>query len=168
MADMPLLRAETADEEIRLMAAGAWTAANAAELERRMEAVASDASTARPAVVDMRAIEQLDTYGALLLERLSRAWAGRGQSMRVVALADRYQGLLRELHAFNPPQSTTAPHEKMIVQGLKSLDRSVAIIQQQSGPERSDALEDDVRDGPRWIIDSDDGNHRPANEKMSS
>ena len=128
MADTPLLRAQTADEEIRLMAAGAWTAANAAELERRMEAVASDASTARPAVVDMRAIEQLDTYGALLLERLSCAWAGRGQSMRVVALADRYQGLLRELHAFNPPQSTTAPHENRIVQGLKSLDRSVAII----------------------------------------
>jgi phospholipid/cholesterol/gamma-HCH transport system permease protein len=76
----------------------------------------------------MRAIEQLDTYGALLLERLSRAWAGRGQSIRVVALADRYQGLLRELHAFNPPQSTTAPHENRIVQGLKSLDRSVAII----------------------------------------
>ena len=128
MADTPLLRAQTTDEQIRLMAAGAWTAANAAELERRMEAVASDASTARPAVVDMRAIEQLDTYGALLLERLSRAWAGRGQTMRVVALADRYQGLLRELHAFNPPQSTTAPHENRIVQGLKSLDRSVAII----------------------------------------
>jgi phospholipid/cholesterol/gamma-HCH transport system permease protein len=128
VAETPLLRAQTADEEIRLMAAGAWTAANAAELERRMEAVASDASTARPAVLDMQAIEQFDTYGALLLERLSRVWAGRGQSMRVVALADRYQGLLRELHGFNPPQSTTAPHENRIVQGLKSLDRSVSII----------------------------------------
>ena len=40
MADTPLLRAQTTDEQIRLMAAGAWTAANAAELKRRMEAVA--------------------------------------------------------------------------------------------------------------------------------
>jgi len=79
-----LLGAQTADEEIRLMAAGEWTAANAAELERRLEAVACGASTARPAVVDMQAIGRFDSYGALLLERLSRVWAGRGQSMRVV------------------------------------------------------------------------------------
>jgi hypothetical protein len=36
------LRAQTADEVFRLMATGAWTAANTAELERRMEAVAFD------------------------------------------------------------------------------------------------------------------------------
>jgi len=124
VADTPLLRAQTADEEIRLMAAGAWTAANAAELERRMEAVASDASTARPAVVDMRAIEQLDTYGALLLERLSRAWAGRGQTMRVVALADRYQGLLCELHPSTHPGSKIAARQQFVTAHVTFLCRT--------------------------------------------
>ena len=89
VARTPLLSAQTADGEVRLTAAGAWTAPNAAELEGLVQGFTSDASAVGVAAIDMRAIEQFDTYGALLLERLLRAWEARGHQMRIVALAER-------------------------------------------------------------------------------
>jgi len=128
VAGTPLLRAQTAEGEVRLTAAGAWTALNAAELERLVEGLAPDSSTARAAAIDMHAIEQFDSYGALLLERLSRVWEARGQPMRVVALADRYQGLLGELHGLNLPAAAVAARESRSMWALESLGRSVSNI----------------------------------------
>jgi phospholipid/cholesterol/gamma-HCH transport system permease protein len=124
----PLLRAQTADGQVRLTAAGAWTAPNAAELERLVQGFALDPSAGGAATIDMHAIEQFDTYGALLLERLSRAWQARGKPIRIIALADRYQGLFRELHGINPPVTDSIPRESGIVQGLESLGLGVSNI----------------------------------------
>ena len=114
VARPPLLSAHTADGEVRLTAAGAWTAPNAAALERLVHGIASNASASGAAAIDMRGIEQFDTYGALLLERLSRAWEARGQQMRIVALAERYQGLLRNVHGLNHPAVEVGPRESKV------------------------------------------------------
>jgi phospholipid/cholesterol/gamma-HCH transport system permease protein len=125
---MPLLRAQTTEGELRLAAAGAWTAPNAADLERLVQEVVADPPTTRNPAIDMGAIEQLDTYGALLLERLSRALAEHGQGLRIVALADRYRGLLRESHRFNVPAMGAAPPDSRLLGGLEALGRSVSEI----------------------------------------
>src|SRR5262245_12469916 len=116
----PLLRAQTAEGEVRLVAAGAWTAPNAAELERLVAGLTSASTMARAASIDMRAIEQLDTYGALLLDRLSR----RSQA-RVVALARKYQGLLGEVQGADIAATAVAKRQNWMIGALESLGRSV-------------------------------------------
>jgi phospholipid/cholesterol/gamma-HCH transport system permease protein len=128
VARTPLLSAQTANGEVRLTAAGAWTAPNAAELEGLVQGFTSDASAVGVAAIDMRAIEQFDTYGALLLERLLRAWEARGHQMHIVALAERYQSLLRDVHRFNPPATDAGPPESKILYAMESLDRGVSNI----------------------------------------
>ena len=49
-----------------------------------MQGITLDASAAGAAAIDMCAIEQFDTFGALLLERLLRAWEARGYQMCIV------------------------------------------------------------------------------------
>ena len=120
-----LLSAQTDDGEVRLTAAGAWTAPNATTLERLVQGIVSDPAKASAAAIDMGAIEQFDTYGALLLERLSRAWEARGQQMRIVALAERYQGLLRNVHGLNPPEVGAGPRESKVLYALETLGRGV-------------------------------------------
>src|SRR5690606_36383622 len=89
----PLLSRVMSDGQLELAAAGSWTAPHAAELERLVDSMAGDA-----VAINMGAIEAFDTYGAWLLERLRRASEVQGQGMRVLALAERYQPLLDEVH----------------------------------------------------------------------
>jgi len=128
VARTPLLSAQTADGEVRFTAAGAWTAPNAAELEGLVQGFTSDASAVGVTAIDMRAIEQFDTYGALLLERLLRAWKARGHQMRIVALAEGYESLLRDVHRLNPPATEAGPPESRILYAMESLGRGVSNI----------------------------------------
>src|SRR5262245_25268725 len=117
----PLLRAQTAEGKVRLVAAGAWTAPNAAELERLVAGFTSASTMARAASIDMRAIEQLDTYGALLLDRLSR----RSQA-RVMSLAHKYNGLLDEVQGADIAAPAGAKRQNWMIEALESLGRSVS------------------------------------------
>ena len=126
MARPALLSAQTADGEVRLTAGGAWTAPNAAALERLVQGIVS--AEAGAAAIDMGGIEKFDTYGALLLDKLSRAWEARGQQMRIVALAERYQGLLRDVHGLNPPGVDVGPRESKVLCALEALGRGVSNI----------------------------------------
>jgi phospholipid/cholesterol/gamma-HCH transport system permease protein len=124
----PLLRAQTAEGEVRLVAAGAWTAANAADLERLVAGFTTASALARAASIDMAAIEQFDTYGALLLNRLSRLSQTRGQPLQVVALARRYQGLLGEVQGTDIAAPAVATRQNWLLGALEWLGRSVSAI----------------------------------------
>ena len=94
----PLLTSTATGERLELKAAGAWTAANAGELERLIDGVAGQRGVGS---IDMRAIQALDTFGAWLLERLLRERRSRGEDMQVIGLPDRFGGLIREVHNAN-------------------------------------------------------------------
>src|SRR5262249_10342846 len=129
VAGTPLLQeAQTADGQVRLTAAGAWTAPNAAELERLVQQLTLAPSKGGAASIDMHAIERFDPYGALLLARLSHLLEGRGQPLRVIALAGRYQGLFQELHRVDPHTLEAQPRGNGKHPHLKSLDRGVSEI----------------------------------------
>jgi len=110
------------------MAAGAWTAPNAAELERLVQQLTLEPFKGGTASINMHGIERFDTYGALLLARLSHLLEGRGQPLRVIALADRYQDLFQELHSIDPHTLKAQPRSNEKHPHLKSLDRSVSEI----------------------------------------
>jgi phospholipid/cholesterol/gamma-HCH transport system permease protein len=89
-------------EELRLAAAGAWTAQNARPLEAQIEAAARRHASATKVAIDMAAVERLDTFGAWLLERLVRAFASRGAATEVLGLKQDYRPLMDELHQVRP------------------------------------------------------------------
>ena len=124
----PLLSITTRDGQLELAAAGSWTARHAKELELLVEGVTREEASSRAGAIDMRGVKEFDTYGAWLLERLVRAWQARGAHMRIVALPDRYHGLLGEVHRANRKARDVPPHESRILLALETIGRAVADI----------------------------------------
>ena len=106
MADA-LLIDTTEGDTLRLAAAGAWTSTNAQPLEREIDAAAQRHAAVKQVAIDMGQVERLDTFGAWLLERLVRAFEGRGAATEIVGLKQDYRALIDELHQVKlapPPQ----------------------------------------------------------------
>ena len=70
-----LLTSQLKGERLELAAAGSWTAAHAGELETLVDRVAGEAAQAKNVSIDMAGVREFDTFGAWLLERLTRAWS---------------------------------------------------------------------------------------------
>ena len=77
MSRQPTLSTAIRNGRLELTASGSWTAGHARDLEPLVDGAAREAVQARAAAIDMRGVAELDTYGAWLLERLTRAWTDR-------------------------------------------------------------------------------------------
>ena len=84
----PLLTASKVSGGWQLAAAGAWVAQNAAEINQTIEALDHTAQV-QPASLDLRAVEELDTYGAWLIESLVCRWRAHNEELRVIGLPER-------------------------------------------------------------------------------
>jgi phospholipid/cholesterol/gamma-HCH transport system permease protein len=124
----PLLSTGARDGRLELTAAGSWTASHAAELEQLVDAVGSDRASMRVTTIDMRGVEELDTYGGWLLERLTRACRAHGQNIRVLDLPVRYQGLLDEVQRVNRRPAETRKTESKVFRFLEAVGLTVADI----------------------------------------
>jgi phospholipid/cholesterol/gamma-HCH transport system permease protein len=92
-----------------------------------IQAVAGQALHGRAAAgIDMRDVEEFDTYGAWLLERLIRAWKASGQEIQVLALPQRYQGLVDEIHGANLGARAIPASEGKLMLALEAVGRTVA------------------------------------------
>jgi phospholipid/cholesterol/gamma-HCH transport system permease protein len=121
----PFLRAIDRNGETELAAAGSWTALHAAELERVVDVVGSDPALMRTAAINMRDIEAFDTFGAWLLERLTRAQQARGQDLRVEGLAEQYRGLLEEVKHVSREAAELKQPPNIVIRGLEAIGRAV-------------------------------------------
>src|SRR4029077_20196955 len=97
VSDEPLLEGRTEGGRLKLAGSGDWTAKNARLLEERI-AVEARRRGIKDVAIDMGAVEHLDTYGAWLLEKLTRAFAERGAATRVTGLNEDYRQLVDEVH----------------------------------------------------------------------
>ena len=89
----PLLRASESSGGWQLAAAGAWIAGHAEQISRTIDSF--DQSTyLRPASLDLRSVDQLDTYGAWLIESLASRWRAHGQELQVSGLPEHFAGLV--------------------------------------------------------------------------
>jgi len=97
VSDQPLLEGTTEGARLKLVGTGAWVARNARLLQERI-----DAETRRRGLkevaIDMGAVEHLDTFGAWLLEKLTRSFAAHGAATRVTGLREDYRALVDEVH----------------------------------------------------------------------
>jgi phospholipid/cholesterol/gamma-HCH transport system permease protein len=121
-----LLTSELKGERLELAAAGSWTAAHARELESLVDGVAGEAAQAKNVSIDMRGVREFDTFGAWLLERLTRAWSGDGRKAEIVGLPKHDRGLLAEMHGVNRELLRAPSRENRIVAALASVGRASA------------------------------------------
>jgi phospholipid/cholesterol/gamma-HCH transport system permease protein len=121
----PLLTTEFEGDRLRLAASGSWTAANAQQLESLVDGVSRDASRAKAMSIDMAGVRGFDTFGAWLLERLTRAWTGDGRHAEIVGLPAHDAKLLEEMHGVNRDAMPPRPNENAIVSTLAAIGRGV-------------------------------------------
>ena len=109
VSDEILLEGNAEGDRLRLAGAGAWTATRARRLEALINAAAEPR---RPPIkrvdIDMSRVERLDTYGALLLERMEHEFAARGAATNLLGLKEDHRTLLEKLHALKPEVAPAA------------------------------------------------------------
>jgi phospholipid/cholesterol/gamma-HCH transport system permease protein len=121
-----LLRSQLMGERLELAASGSWTAAHAGELEKLVDSVGRDAVKARNVSIDMAGVREFDTFGAWLLERLTRTWSSTGAQTEIVGLPPHDGNLLMEMHGVNrePPQAPA--RENRVVGALAAVGQAGA------------------------------------------
>ncbi len=123
-----LLTARFEDGRLELAAAGSWTAAHAAELESLVDRVGPDAKRAKSVSIDMGAVREFDTFGAWLLERLTRQWTALGGKAKIVGLPEHDRHLLEEMSGVNREAAPARSRTTGLVSALAALGRGATGI----------------------------------------
>ncbi|MGC1177907.1 MAG: MlaE family lipid ABC transporter permease subunit [Methyloceanibacter sp.] len=123
-----LLTAKFEDGQLELAAGGSWTATHANELESLVDGVAEDASRARSVSIDMHGVREFDTFGAWLLERLTRQWSAAGRAASIVGLPEHDRTLLKEMSGVNRGSSAPPASEYGLLVALGAIGRGAAGI----------------------------------------
>ena len=113
---------------VALAATGAWTAEAAATLESLVDETARRYQAARKIDIDLARLERLDTFGAWLIERLTRTLAARGSTARVVGLSDADRGLIEEVRLINRTPRRRGDPDNPVLAMLETTGRAVANI----------------------------------------
>jgi phospholipid/cholesterol/gamma-HCH transport system permease protein len=133
MTPGPRLDVAMNGECLALLASGSWIAAHASTIEQLIDAAASDATRAKAVAIEVAGIEELDTLGAWLLERLARACKRVGSEPRLIGMPARYRGLVDEVHRVNreKPEPRKSQHKLLIALeavGRGALDLKASLI----------------------------------------
>ena len=90
----PRVERLSSGEAVSLALSGAWTTRTAGQMDRQMRKLAQEEF--RRVTLDISSVSEMDTAGAWLIERLSRAVRARGAGFDVRGAARRHLVLLRE------------------------------------------------------------------------
>jgi phospholipid/cholesterol/gamma-HCH transport system permease protein len=122
-----LLEGTAEGERLRLAGAGAWVAANAHSLEVQVNAATKGGDAIKRVVIDMARVDRLDTFGAWLLERLTRSFSARGCDTAVTGLKEDYRALVDEVHGV-PPENAQAHRRHSLAAAVGSIGVSIAAV----------------------------------------
>jgi phospholipid/cholesterol/gamma-HCH transport system permease protein len=120
----PALSSTIGAERLEFTAVGSWTVAHSEEVERLVDSAALQVANARNMAVNMAGVQQLDTFGAWLLERLMRHWRERGQAAEFTLLPEHFRGLLDEMREVNRQPSGLHEKPNRIISALENLGRT--------------------------------------------
>ena len=96
-----LLTGELEGERLELAAGGSWTASHASELEQVAGRLAGETASARSVSIDMGGVREFDTFGAWMLQRLTREWTAAGRETSITGLPEHDRGLLAAMDRVN-------------------------------------------------------------------
>jgi phospholipid/cholesterol/gamma-HCH transport system permease protein len=126
-ARAPGFRVELRGTTFRLVATGAWTVAEAADLDKALKRlrVPIPPTPDFTGEMDIAGIAEIDTAGALLLQRTASAWQKGGLRTRYRGATESFRILIEEVHrrghAQRPEIEKVHPFEKMIEDAGKAV-----------------------------------------------
>ncbi|HEY4723427.1 MAG TPA: ABC transporter permease, partial [Anaerolineae bacterium] len=120
----PTLTRSATEAEATIVAGGPWTGAHVASLERLVQAISIEKQPANRVAIDISRIEQLDTLGAWLLERLMRRCQLELQETALVGVPAHFRGLLDKVHNANRAAATPQAKTNRIIVWLERLGRA--------------------------------------------
>ena len=122
------LQATVQGDRLTLAGAGAWNAVNAHSLEVAIQAASRLYPKVKQVAIDMTKVERLDTFGAWLLERLTRAFTARGCETRVTGLSSDYGALMEELRSVKLEDATPRTGGQSLTFALASVGENIAAV----------------------------------------
>ncbi len=120
----PALNSTISAERLEFAAVGSWTIAHSEALERLVDAGALQVANTRSMAIDMAGVQELDTLGAWLLERLIRRGRERGQDADFTRLPEHYRSLLDEVRAVNRQPRILRARRNRFISALDNLGRT--------------------------------------------
>ena len=90
-------------ESACLQAAGAWTASTAQKIEALIDHALENVTGLKTIVFDLSAIDELDTYGAWMIERISRRCAELDINLTPSSVPIHFKALLAAIHKTSSP-----------------------------------------------------------------
>ena len=121
-----LLEAKLDGARLKLAGTGDWVAKNARVLQVMIEAETKRAGI-KEVAIDMGAVEHLDTFGAWLLEKLTRTFADRGAATKVTGLKEDYVRLVDEVHGVQL-EKPAAARPNQLVYALAAVGQSIVSV----------------------------------------
>jgi phospholipid/cholesterol/gamma-HCH transport system permease protein len=119
-ARAPGFRVELRGTTFRLIATGAWTVAEAADLDKALKRlrVPIPPTPDFTGEMDIAGIAEIDTAGAWLLQRTANAWQKGGLRTHYAGATESFRILIEEVHrrgqAQRPDVDQTHPFQKMV------------------------------------------------------
>ena len=123
----PLLRSLAQGDYLRLAAVGSWTAQHASDLELQVDSAVAQGNSVNRIDLDMAGVDNIDTFGAWLLERLLRGFAEADRRITIVGMPERFRGLIKEAHQSNRAVPEDA-HEDVLASVFALLWRAFSLM----------------------------------------
>jgi len=127
-ARAPGFRVELRGTTFRLVATGAWTVAEAAELDKALKRlqVPIPPTPDFTGEMDIAGIAEIDTAGALLLQRTAKAWQKGGLRTHYAGATESFRILIQEVHrrgqAERPEIKSPHPVQEIIDTTINALN----------------------------------------------
>ncbi len=116
-----------------LEATGRWISSFAGEIEPLVNDVEARTPKAPQVAIDASHIEQLDTSGAWLLERMRRDLESKGATAEIVGLDPRYRILLDEVQQTNTGKDASEDDHNAVVNTLSYLGETAVSFVKDTG-----------------------------------
>jgi phospholipid/cholesterol/gamma-HCH transport system permease protein len=126
MTHGPNLSSTLVADRLRLSPSGPWTTAHAAALEQLVDAAVHEIARAKRIAIDMGEVEELDTLGGWLLERLLRSSRLSGADAQFIDLPPHYRGLIEAIRRVNLQKPVPRPAPNRLWRALETLGRATA------------------------------------------
>lgn len=125
-SDVPRLRAERTGEELRIVFAGPWQTRLLDRAERPLAQLS--AGGARRAILDLAAVEALDTAGAWFIHRTQRALTAAGLQVELVGAHPEHSRLLETVAAHEKAEAPSPPRSNAVLAFVASIGRATIEI----------------------------------------
>lgn len=124
MPQSALISVQSQGNSLAMAGHGLWTSEHAAALEVEVDQAVAQNPQPAGVSIDLSGITRMDTFGALLLDRLLHSWSSAGITPRMIGLSDHHEVLLHEVErGIGKPRPPDRHREK----GLELVGRQVVV-----------------------------------------